>query len=124
MFYYLRVFCLSPTPPRLPAQLKLTGATVDSLGDLSTITHYSFAKFTKHALIAFQPYSVTSGDPPPGAQPAEWLARLMTAGLAARSSLAGIQLTTLTVHSHLKIADDAFAFDNADDAFAFDSVLA
>ena len=119
MFYYLRVFfCLSPTsptPPCLPAQLKLTGATVDSLGDLSTITHYSFAKFTKHALIAFQPYSVTPSDPPPGAQPAEWLARLMTAGLAARISLAG---TTLTVHSHLKIADDAFAFDNA---FAFEN---
>ena len=47
----------------------------------------------------------------------------MTAGLAARISLAGIQLTTLTTHSHLKIADNAFAFDNvfafgnADDAF-------
>ena len=54
----------------------------------------------------------------------------MTAGLAARISLAGIQLTTLTMHSHLKITDDAFAFDNefafdnADDAFAFDNVLA
>ena len=45
--------------------------------------------------------------------------------IGARISLAGIRLTTLTVHSHLKIADDAFAFDNAfvfdnaDDAFAF-----
>ena len=38
-------------------------------------------------------------------------------------------LTTLTIHSHLKIADDAFAFDNvfafdnADSALAFDNVL-
>ena len=56
--------------------------------------------------------------------------RLMTAGLASRISLAGIQLTTLTVRSHLKIADNAlaidnaFAFDNADYAFTFDNVLA
>ena len=74
---------------------------MDSLDDLLTITHYSFTKITKHALIAFQPYSVTPGDPLPGAQTAEWLARLMTAGLAARISLAGIQLTTLIMHSHL-----------------------
>ena len=38
--------------------------------------------------------------------------QLMTAGLAARLLLAGIQLTTLTMHLHLKVADDAFAFDN------------
>ena len=60
----------------------------------------------------------------------DWLARLITAGLASRISFAGIQLTTLTVHLHLKIADYAFAFDNvfafdnADDAFTFANALA
>ena len=57
----------------------------------------------------------------------DWLARLMTAGLATRiHSL----VPHCLVHLHLKIADDAFTFDNAfafenaDSTFTFDNALA
>ena len=67
---------------------------------------------------------------PPGAQPADWLARLMMAGLALKNFTHWHSVDHTDHAFAFEIADDAFtfdnalAFDNADNAFAFDSVLA